>query len=154
MTKQVTEHARAGKMIRAELKKNGVAGKVRSRSGAIYVTLTDNPLPATVAAVKDFAEGFQMGHFDGMTDCYEYSNRNADLPQVRFVFVNADYSDDFKQELWAMVRARHQSGDTAPELYSDGGYHHDLAREFTNILRGAGEDWVGFWKTQKTRVAA
>ncbi len=38
-----------------------------------------------------------MGRFDGMTDSYEYTNRRDDIPQVSYVFLNREISDDIYQ---------------------------------------------------------
>lgn len=62
------------------------------RGCTVNVNWTDGP---TVARVEAITAGFQAGHFDGMTDSYEY-DRNAFLlvdgepyrPGVRFLFEN------------------------------------------------------------------
>ena len=132
--KTLSTHAAAAKMIRAELKRHGIPGRVTSESYAggssVSVHLAD-PLPATVAAVEAFANQFQYGHFDGMTDCYDFSNRRDDLPQVKFVMVYADYSD----EIQAAAAA----------------YAKELGVEFWLVLSGRFE---GFWTSRKPRVRA
>ena len=43
---------------------------------------------------------YEMGHFDGMTDCYEYNNRRDDVErQVRFVFLDNDFCEELKKEM-------------------------------------------------------
>ena len=156
MAKHTSTHAAAAKQIRAELKKNGVKASVRSESyaggNAVRVSVQGNPLPATMKLVEEFCSQYQMGSFDGMQDMYEYNNRREDLPQVSYVTVSADYSDEFKQALWTMIRAAHVEGEYAPENYNEA-YNHDLSREVGRILHGA-EDWVGFWANHKPRAAA
>jgi hypothetical protein len=44
--------------------------------------------------VEPLINEYQYGHFDGMIDCYEYSNNRNDIPQVKFVFANREYSDE------------------------------------------------------------
>ena len=42
----------------------------------------------TVAMVEAITSKYKLGHFDGMTDSYEYSNRRDDVPQVAYVFLS------------------------------------------------------------------
>ena len=103
MTKQISEHASAAKMIRKELKAHGIKASVRASTGSmtssINVDIKQDILPATLEAIKSFTNKFQMGNFNGMEDIYEYSNTNKDLPQVKFVFVSVEYSDEIKAEV-------------------------------------------------------
>lgn len=107
-TKTISNHAAAARAIRKQLKAHGVAATVRAQSYAggssVTVKLEDAPI-WTLRAVEQFASRFQMGLFDGMTDSYEYSNRNDDLPQVRFVFVETVYSAGKLQAAWDYARA-------------------------------------------------
>jgi len=100
MTKQTSTHAAAAKMIRAELKRHGIRARVTSKSYAggnsVDVHLTDE-LPATIAKVQEYVNQFQYGRFDGMQDLYEYTNRNSDLPQVKYAFVHVRYSDEIRK---------------------------------------------------------
>ena len=97
----MSNHAAAAKQIRAFVKKLGLKASVRgeaaSMTDSVRVVLK-NATPAQIQKVKDFANQYQYGHFDGMTDYYEYSNSREDIPQVKFVFVRSDYSDDMKQK--------------------------------------------------------
>ena len=92
--------ARAAKIVRTYLKAEGIKGKVTSSASAgttsIDVTL-QNAAPSIVAQVTEMAKQYQYGHFDGMTDSYEYSNPIDDLPQVRFVFVKAEFDAEIEQ---------------------------------------------------------
>ncbi len=140
MTKQISEHAAAAKQIRAELKKNGIKASVRASTGSmtssITVTIQQDLIPAAIAEIKDFCNQYQMGHFDGMTDMYEYSNRR-DLPQVKFVFVNIDYSDELRAEV-------------AEYVASIGGIEaHEQDRYQHIVMNGT---WGDFWATRKPRV--
>lgn len=98
--KELTSHAAAAKQIRNELKKNGVAARVKasaaSMTSKVAIQLEDCP-PWTVAAVEKFVSKFQYGHFDAMNDLYVY-NSDEDLPQVKFVFVDVVYSDELQQQ--------------------------------------------------------
>lgn len=158
MTKQISEHAHAAKLIRAELKKNGIKARVRASSysggSSVNVYLNDE-LPATRKAVAEYCDQFQMGDFDGMTDLYKYRSGNSDLPQVKFVFVENRISQEIYQAAWDYVRSHWGDMEGAPEDYED-------AYRF-NCRNGNGRDLVqremreergGFWKQYKQRVAA
>ena len=128
MTK--SNHAAAAQMIRAELKKNGIRATVKSRvysgGSSVDVKIQQDVCPATRKQVEAFANRFQYGHFDGMTDSYEYSNRDESLPQVRFVFVTVDYSDEI------IEAAKAYAGDA-----------------FWPAINGV---WGAFWRQHKPRV--
>jgi hypothetical protein len=155
-----TEAAKAAAMIRKEMKANGIKGAVRSSNYAggssVRISIT-NELPATKAALELFASKFKMGHFDGMTDMYEYSNTNADLPQVSFVFVKNDISDEVMQEAWDLTRTCMEGFEDAPES-------HKEAWSFTSKIGDGGSDFLrqtlsdndplSFWFNRKPRITA
>lgn len=159
MTKQITEHAQVAKLIRAELKKNGIGGTVRAKSYAggssVSVTLSDE-LPATVASVERFCAGFQAGHFDGMHDIYEY--RKVSGPPVKFVFVRCDYSDEVRAAAWDYCRAYWAGMEDAPADFRKAGtfYCSQAGNVYGDQLIGRTlrEARGGFWASRKQRVAA
>ena len=120
--RELSTHAKAAKMIRTELKKNGVKAKVKARtySGGDSIDVTVyNQLPAAMVEIKKYCDQYQMGHFDGMVDCYEYSNSREDIPQVKFVFVNNEISDEIKQAAWSWMRGYYGGLEEAPESFKD-----------------------------------
>ena len=110
-------------MIRAELKVRGIKASVRSASGSmtssVDVTIKQDVTPEQYSEITGFANKFQYGHFDGMTDMYEYSNTNDDLPQAKFVFVRVDYSDEIRAEVKAYIANINGIND-----YERGRYEH------------------------------
>lgn len=89
----------AARNIRRELKDQfpGVKFSVRSRgySGGndIRVAWTDGP---TVTAVQSITNKYEEGSFDGMTDCYNYDNRNSWVEVfggTKYLFTERSYSD-------------------------------------------------------------
>ena len=90
-----TEAAKAASAIRTELKANfpGIKFSVRSQNYAggnsIRVEYTDGP---KAEAVEEITAKYEMGTFNGMEDIYEYDNTNADLPQVKYLFVDRNAS--------------------------------------------------------------
>lgn len=98
--------ALAARALRKYLKDNNIEGRVTSASGAMTTSVTVglvNPTPSQVDQVKRESERYEMGSFNGMEDIYEYDNRNTDLPQVKFTFVNAEYSDELKEEAFQYI---------------------------------------------------
>jgi len=110
MTRQLTEAARAAAAIKAELKALGIKASVKSENysmgNSVSVTVTDQP-PAMLEQIKTLCRKYQYGHFDGMTDCYEYTNRRDDLPQSQYVSVNHKMTPDYVQTLIDKVNARY-----------------------------------------------
>jgi len=63
---------------------------------SVHITWTDGP---TEAEVKEYSGKYQYGHFDGMTDMYEYSNRIDNLPQSKYVSESRSQSETVKNLL-------------------------------------------------------
>lgn len=108
-TRTKTTHAAAAQAIRQDLKKAfpGVKFMVRSRSfsmgNSVDVEWTDGP---TRSEVDRIIGRYQYGHFDGMQDLYEYSNRRDDLPQAKYVSGSRSMSEEVRAELLAYVADR------------------------------------------------
>lgn len=122
----LSEHAQTAATIRKELKKHGVKGRVtcKSYSGGSSVTVSlPGVAPWIAEKVSQFANQFRYGHFNGMEDIYEHSNTNNDLPQVKFVFVNNNFTqeqiDQARQEVEGMLQLdRFSEYDIQREVYS------------------------------------
>jgi len=103
MEKQISNHAAVAKLIRQFMKAEGMNGRVTSDSYAggnsVHVSVEDMA-PEQKAKLEAHANQYQYGHFDGMTDCYEYSNSRKDIPQVKFVFVENRPSAEMRQKIW------------------------------------------------------
>jgi len=89
--------AEAAKCIRKELKKEFPFTKFSVKSDAfsggtsVDVRWIDGP---TTDSVKGIVDKYQYGHFDGMIDLYEYSNRRDDIPQVKYVQTSRGFSPE------------------------------------------------------------
>jgi len=153
MKRELSTHAAAAKAIRSELRKNGIDGIVSAKSysggSSVDIRITDQ-LPGVVRQVEAFANQFQHGHFDGMTDSYCYSNRRDDLPQVQFVFVHAGYSDELRQSAWDYFRNWHAGYDLYPEGYVEAQeLCHDVSQQVYRVLKGS---QGSFWRTRKPKL--
>ena len=98
------------KAIRKELKINFVETtfSVRSSSysggSSVHIEWTNGP---TSEEVNKIVWKYQYGHFDGMTDCYDITNSRADIPQVKYVQVRREVSEDIKQAIFEECRKRY-----------------------------------------------
>ena len=122
MSKEISRHAGAAKMIRAYMKANGIAGSVRSESysmGSSVRVHVQDLLPAQYAELKAFANQFQYGHFDGMIDLYEYSNSREDIPQVKYVFVDNKMSDELGESIYQFIKGYYAGMENAPASFKD-----------------------------------
>lgn len=86
-----SRHAMAAKAIREELKKAypGIKFSVRSSSAsmcsAVDVKTGHRFTYEQQCEIYKLLKRFEMGSFDGMTDCYDYDNVNYNIPQVKYI---------------------------------------------------------------------
>lgn len=91
MTKEISTHAKTAKEIRKELKtafpniKFSVTSESFSMGNSVNIQYEDGPQRRDIESITN---KYQYGHFDGMTDMYEYSNKQEDVTQVKFVTVS------------------------------------------------------------------
>lgn len=95
--RELSQQAQAAKLIRKELKtafpgvKFSVSSTSYSGGDSVRIEWVNGP---TRSQVQDISDKYQYGHFDGMTDCYEYSNNIKDLPQSKFVFADREVTKE------------------------------------------------------------
>lgn len=152
MARELTDAAKAAKAIRAELKAIGVKARVKSQtySGGDSVDVyTTDLTPEVMAQVNTICKKYQEGHFDGMTDCYEYTNTNSELTaQVKYVFVENSASDDMITNIlnWIDSKDAGKQFDTdakVKEFFRDYSMsRYNLARK---MFRGY-DLFGGFWQ--------
>jgi len=161
MAKQKSIPAQAAAEIRKELKKHGIKARVRSESysmgSSVNVDINNEP-PGVAKRIEAFANQYQQGHFDGMQDLYEYSNSRDDLPQVKFVFVNNNFSDDMFEDAYQWLRDTMADYEDMPESYNDARdmqvWNNNVMQDVYRVLKGVywnGRDG-GFWKAKKPTV--
>lgn len=164
--KQPSTHAAVAKIIRAQLAAHRISGTVRARSfsggDAVDVCL-ESPAPWTVAAVEKFCADYQYGHFDGMTDMYEYSNRKLGLPQVKFLHVVCHRTEQDRQSAWDYLSANFTGFDGAPEKYADAGsfrnermngWASDLVHQVLCGSMDSRTSAIKFWQKPRVQLAA
>jgi len=97
-----SSHAAAAAMIRKELKsafpsvKFSVTSDSFAGGDSVDIRWTDGP---TTGQVEKFSSKYQYGHFNGMEDIYEYSNRVEGLPQVKYVSTSRTVSEELINRL-------------------------------------------------------
>ena len=98
----MSTHVEAAKAIRKELKvvfpkvKFSVTSKSFTGGDKVVISWIDAIITNQVETITN---KYQMGHFDGMIGCYEYSNRRDDIPQVKYVNVSRKISEEAQKIL-------------------------------------------------------
>ena len=133
--------AQVAAIIRKELKKHGIKARVRSESfsmgNAVNVNIKQDITPGAKKEIEAFCGQFQQGHFNSMEDIYEYSNRNDNIPQVKWVSVEVDYSDEIRQAAKDHIDNIHGIDEWEKDKYA------------WMALNGS---WGEFWTSRKPRI--
>ena len=154
MKRTPTEAAQVAKIIRKELKKNGIKGTVRSSnySGGNSVRVSTEELPPwTIQKIEEFCSSYKAGHFNGMEDIYEY-NSDRTGPTVHFIFVENRYSEETRQECWSWMRQYWHGGDELPEQYEDARNKTLQGRYVDQFVSETLNSQSGFWTSKKKRI--
>lgn len=117
--KQMSEHARCAKAIRAELKKLfpetkfSVTSQTYSGGDSVRVSWTDG---VQQEVITELTRKYQYGSFDGMTDCYNYDNKNADLPQAKYIQTSRHMSEQYFQEYFEHIKKHYSHCDHLTDI--------------------------------------
>jgi hypothetical protein len=105
-----------GRIVKADLKKHfpHIKFSVTSDYNCVRVSWTNG---VTVAMVEAITSKYKLGRFDGMTDSYEYSNRRDDVPQVDYVFLSRDISEDIYEARFAEYKAYYGDWENLNDMY-------------------------------------
>lgn len=158
-----TTAAIVARQIKKELKEIGVKSQVTSKNFSmgnsvdIYV---DDLSPEKFAEVQKICMKYQLGHFDGMTDSYDYSNVNNNLVgQVKYVNITNFMSIEISDAIIAWIQEKdiHNQFRTDADIqkfFNDCGMHRsNLIRK---IFRGdtslLGDFWADYNKEQSKEV--
>lgn len=112
------KNMKIGRIVKAELKKAfpNVKFSVTSDYNCVRVSWTNG---VTVAMVEAITSKYKLGHFDGMTDSYEYSNRRDDVPQVDYVFLSRDISEDIYEAKFVEYKKYYHDWENLNDMYDN-----------------------------------
>jgi len=117
-----SNQAQVAKLCRQYLKSQGIKCSVTSKgySGgdSVNVTVYDQ-CPEVMKSIESQFHQYEYGHFDGMTDCYEYSNTNGNIPQTKFLFIHNSISDALEQTAWTWMQKHLAGADEFPSVYKE-----------------------------------
>lgn len=117
--KKLSTHAEAAKHIRLELKKAfplikfSVTSQSYSGGNSIHVEWMNGP---TSDMVSGIVSKYQCGHFNGMEDIYENTNRRNDIPQVKYVQVRRNVCENTNEQVLKWLQATHAHFDEVTSL--------------------------------------
>jgi len=156
----LSTQAQVAKECRTYLKSIGIKCRATSESfaGGDSVDVELNDLnPKLHKEISDELSKYQYGHFDGMTDMYEYSNSNKDIPQTKYLHVNNRFSPELKQRAWAFIHATYADAQnlsaTYVELSSNDRIGNEWATDFMwRFLNNYSQSQV-FWERETTPKA-
>lgn len=154
MTRELTDAAKVAKEIRTKIKELGIKASVKSKnySGGDSVTVYVSDIrPEIEKQIEEICKPYQMGHFDGMTDCYEYSNWNKDIPQTKYLFIENRPSDEMIADILNWLDKndygkQFETDEKVQELYGD--WSMDRLRLARKIYFGKFDMFGGFWNKE------
>jgi len=117
-----TQVAEAASEIRKVLKmafpniKFEVKSKNYSGGDSVNVRWQNGP---TIKEVERYVRDFEYGSFDGMTDMYNITNRNKNIPQTKYLFLNRDMSENLRKYLHSEIKKKYQFPNDWPEWKLD-----------------------------------
>lgn len=112
-------HAEASKLMRKELKKAfplikfSVTSHSYSGGNSVHVEWKNGP---TSDMVNVITSKYQYGHFNGMEDIYENTNRRNDIPQVKYVQVRREVCENTNEQVLKWLQATHAHFDEVASL--------------------------------------
>jgi hypothetical protein len=158
MSREPTKAAQAAKLIRQALTAQGLVVRVKSRNfsmgDAVDVHMTDQ-WPEIAKLVRAYCGRFQYGSFNAMEDMYEYTPKNSDLPQAKFVHVSNEISDAMREAIYQHIRTAWGGGETLPATYAEGRnerFNDTYVQDFVYRLF-VGEWTKTFWESRKKQAA-
>lgn len=142
-----SSHAGAAAAIKSELQNKfpGIKFSCTSDSfsmgDSVHISWTDGP---TTKDVEEISGKYQYGHFYGMEDIYENTNRRDDIPQAKYVIESRKMSDEISQLVTVLK-------DKFPGMFENADYHNTpdrvLYRIFCNTSIPAGAIIKGIERT-------
>jgi len=110
-----TQAALTAAAIKKELKSIGIKASCRSENfsggNSVDVTIYDQS-PENIKKAKALVSKYKYGHFDGMTDCYNSTNRRTDIPQAKYVHIQHEMSREFVETILSKINKHYNKSYT------------------------------------------
>lgn len=91
--KKMSTQAQVAKLIRADLKAAFPGVKFRVSISACYNVNVFHSLDENGSQMlRVICKRYQLGSFDGMTDSYEFNNKDKSIPQVEYVLIQREWT--------------------------------------------------------------
>jgi|TARA_S200002703_G_C3669988_1_gene205695 hypothetical protein len=91
--RKLTQAAQVAKLLKSKAKSLKLEVKASSKNFSGGDSVDIKVLKGSDKSfdeLKEYSSQFKQGHFDGMSDIYEYSNSREDIPQTKYLFINDD----------------------------------------------------------------
>jgi hypothetical protein len=102
-----TQSALCASLIKKELKQKFPTIKFSVRSDnysggdSVHIGYVD-AVPREL--VEKEVKKYQYGHFDGMTDMYEYNSEKVDFPQSKYIFVERHVTEEARNKIIDQIK--------------------------------------------------
>jgi hypothetical protein len=90
MPKKISKYAQVAKLLKQKGKELGLTLSAKAQSFAggnsvdVYVSKGSDQ---AIKDLNDYFKQFVYGKFDGMTDYYDITNWNENIPQTKYLFI-------------------------------------------------------------------
>jgi len=102
MTKKVSDYAQVAKLLKQKGKELGLTLSAKSQrfagGNSVDVDVSKGSDQA-IKDLKDYSEQFQYGKFDCMTDYYDITNYNENIPQTKYLSIRDERASTILQGL-------------------------------------------------------
>jgi len=102
MTKQVSKQAQVAKLLKQKGKELGLTLSAKSQSFAGGNSVDVDVSKGSDQAIKDlndYSKQFVYGKFDGMTDYYDITNYNENIPQTKYLSIRDERAQNILNAL-------------------------------------------------------
>jgi uncharacterized membrane protein len=137
--RKLSDAAKVAKLCRKHLKARATS---KNYAGGSSVTIRVRDIsPREMRDIREYVSQYEMGYYDAMEDIYNYTNARGDIPQVSYVFIDNEMSEDLREFIRRYLKVRFSVRSEA-EAYAVFGYGYD--RVLSMLFSDRHDQW-GFW---------
>lgn len=117
--KTASEHAQVAKEIKKYFKSLSIPCKTKSSvyaGGSSVTAWVKNIHPEKLKEYTKYCEQYERGSFDPMNDMYVMDNLREDIPQVKFVFLEHEYTHEFYMDAYRIICMNIKDMDSSKSL--------------------------------------